>query len=170
MKFLLIILLSTGFLAKASGINLQNYIENPKIVGEARLTVLFWDVYDASLYADEGQFDASKPYALTLKYLRDFDGDDIASRSVDEMRKQGVVDEIVLAKWYQQMNQIFPDVKEGESITGIVDENQHSVFYYNDRLLGKVEDPKFSRAFFNIWLSENTSEPEMREQLLGLSN
>jgi hypothetical protein len=99
--------------------------------------------------------------------LRDFDGEDIASRSIDEMRKQGMNDEIKLAKWYEKMQQIFPNVAEGQTITGIVDAEQTSHFYFNDSFAGAVSDPEFSQWFFNIWLSEKTSEPKMRESLLG---
>ena len=165
---LIVLLKTAGASFDAKARNLQIYIENPQVVGEARLSVLFWDIYDASLIASNGEFANQKPFALHLKYLRDFDGDDIASRSIDEMRKQGMEDEIKLAKWYEQMQQIFPNVAEGQTITGIVDDNQISHFYFNDSFAGKVEDPEFSQWFFNIWLSENTSEPKMRDSLLGL--
>jgi hypothetical protein len=100
--------------------------------------------------------------------LRDFKGKEIASRSVDEMRDLGMNDEVKLAKWYQEMQDIFPNVKEGEMITGVVDAENVSHFYLNETPLGKVHDKEFSIWFFDIWLSEETSEPEMRRQLLGL--
>lgn len=164
----LVIFLKSGFANfKVDTSNLQIYIDNPKLVGEARLSVFFWDIYDASLIAPGGEFTQSSPFALQLTYLRDFDGDDIASRSIDEMRNQGMKDEIKLAKWYVQMQQIFPNVAEGQTITGIVDNAQQSHFYFNNSYAGKVEDPEFSQCFFNIWLAETTSEPKMRGNLLG---
>lgn len=166
------IMFSSFLVSKAAGAAIQNLKEHfdaPKIVGQARLTMFFWDIYDASLIAPQGKFAMEQPFALELKYLRSFDGKKIASRSVDEMRKLGMDDEVKLAKWYQEMQDIFPNVKKGEMITGVVDKNQISHFYFNDKLLGKVHDKEFSRWFFSIWLSEQTSEPEMREQLLGLT-
>ena len=124
-------------------------------VGKARLTYLFWDVYDAVLYA------------LKLTYLRDLDGRDIAERSAKEMRKQGLKDEDKLAEWQSTMTAIFPDVSDGDVLTGEVNEDRHTRFFFNGEVVGNVDDPAFTRAFFGIWLSENTSEPEMREQLLG---
>lgn len=150
--------------------DLQRFIDQPEIVGQARLTMFFFDIYDASLIAPQGKFTNEKPFALELTYLRDFDGKDIASRSIDEMRKLGMKDEMKLAKWYQAMEDIFPNVKEHETITGIVDEQQVSHFYIDDRPLGVVHDKEFSQWFFSIWLSENTAEPKMRRQLLGLVN
>jgi hypothetical protein len=154
--------------AQAFDRNLQQYFDTPEVVGQARLNFMFWDIYDASLIAPGGNFSTEKPFALELKYLRDFDGEDIASRSVDEMRKLGMNDEMKLAKWYQEMQDIFPDVKKGEMITGVVDSQQVSYFYLDEKLLGKVHDAEFSQWFFNIWLSEKTSEPKMRKELLGL--
>lgn len=148
--------------------DLQDYISHPGLVGEARLSMYFWDIYDASLVASNGQFKQGEPFAFSLTYLRDFDGKDIASYSVDEMRKLGMVDEMKLAKWYQTMLEIFPDVKEGETITGIVDQGKSSHFFVGDQLLGLVHDEEFSVWFFSIWLSERTSEPEMRMKLLGM--
>jgi len=148
--------------------NLQNYFEEPKVVGQARLSMFFFDIYGAALIAPNGEFAEEKPFALELTYLREFEGKEIASRSGDERRKLGVKDEVKLAKWYQEMQDIFPDVKEGQTITGVVDNDKVSHFYFNNKLVGKVHDPEFSKWFFNIWLHEKTSEPKVRERLLGL--
>jgi hypothetical protein len=84
------------------------------------------------------------------------------------MRDIGYDDEKLLNKWYQQMADLFPNVKEGENITGVFDKNQHSHFYYQGKLIGTIEDKVFGQSFFGIWLHEKTSEPKMRKQLLGL--
>jgi hypothetical protein len=165
MKYLLslAVLVSLSINAKA----ISTYMENPKPVGEARLEVMFWDIYDAKLIAENGKFDPDKPFALSLTYLRDFKGKNIASRSIDEMRKQGMRDEMKLAKWYEKMEQVFPNVNEGENLTGVVDDKGYSHFYFNEQKVGSIEDQEFSKWFFNIWLSERTSEPEIRQKLLG---
>lgn len=168
MKFIAAIALSTLYSIQTYAKEPHNLIEQAEKVGEARLSVLFWDIYDATLVAPNGEYNQQGPFALSLTYLRDFDGDDIASRSIDEMRKLGMQDEMKLASWFQKMQQIFPDVKEGQTITGMIDKNQVSHFYIDDQLLGQVDDKEFSQWFFNIWLAENTSEPKMRRQLLGL--
>jgi hypothetical protein len=146
----------------------QKYVQNPDVVGEARLKIMFWDIYDAKLSAMNGEYQEGTPMALSLSYLRDFDGEDIASRSIDEMRDLGYKDEILLAKWFEQMRSLFPNVKKGENITGALDEKQSTHFYYQGMSLGIIEDVNFSKAFFGIWLNENTSEPKMRKKLLGI--
>jgi hypothetical protein len=146
----------------------QKYIKNPKVVGEARLKIMFWKIYDAKLSAANGVWNADSPFALSLTYLRDFDGEEIASRSVDEMRNIGYDDEVLLARWYDQMRAIFPNIKEGQNITGVMDENEHTRFYHEGKLIGSIDDKTFAHSFFGIWLDEKTSESKMRKQLLGL--
>ncbi|MFC3121020.1 chalcone isomerase family protein [Agaribacter flavus] len=167
MRYLCIVLiLLCSSLAEAK--SYIKYIDDPKTVGKTRLEVLFWDIYDAELVAPKGQWSKDKPFALSLTYLRAFDGKEIASRSIDEIRDLGMEDERKLAKWFEQMQILFPDVKEGNTITGIVDDRAYSIFYFDEQRLGVVEDPEFSQWFFDIWLSEKSSEPKMRKRLLGL--
>ena len=138
------------------------------LLGESRLRVLFWEIYDASLYATNGVYDPEKPFALSLTYHRAFSGSDIALRSVDEIRSQGFSDEAVLASWMAQLDAIFPDVVEGDQITGISQPSEGTRFFLNGALIGTITDQNLSRRFFDIWLSEKTSEPDMRESLLGI--
>ena len=138
------------------------------LLGEGRLRVLFWEIYDASLYATNGVYDPEKPFALSLTYLRGFSGSEIAQRSVDEIRSQGFVDETVLASWMAQLDAIFPDVVEGDQITGISQPSEGTRFFLNGALIGTITDQNLSTRFFDIWLSEKTSEPGMRESLLGI--
>lgn len=143
-------------------------IEKAAIVGKARLSVMLWDVYDATLYAPEGTWRKDRPFALSLHYLRDINGKDIADRSVQEMRKQGYRDEITLAAWHSQMRSIFPDVKNGTVLSGIFIPGKDTRFYEGDHLIGTIKGDLFAQWFFGIWLSENSSEPVLRKQLLGL--
>lgn len=147
----------------------KKYIPNAEQVGKGRLSVAFWDVYDATLYAPYGRWDAYTPYALSIRYFREIKGADIAKRSVEEMRKQGVADEVKLAEWGTQMFGIFPDVKNGSELTAVFTTQKSTNFYSNDKFIGSINGVEFGTHFFNIWLSEKTSEPELRRKLLGLS-
>lgn len=42
-----------------------------------------------------------------------------------------------------------------------------AVFWSNGRLLGEVRDRAFAKQFFGIWLSRQTSEPQLRSALLA---
>ena len=136
-------------------------------MGSGRFSVLFWDVYDATLFAPEGKWQANSPYALSLTYLRDFDGEDIASRSVKEMRRQSGVSRADLDRWLPLMRDLFPDVTSGDTLTGVYLDNGSARFYLNGSLLGDIEAPGFASRFFAIWLGEQTSEPEFRNKLLA---
>ncbi|MDC1346484.1 chalcone isomerase family protein [Glaciecola sp.] len=155
------------------GVTIPAFIEKDllaaRVVGQSRLTMYFFKIYDATLYAPLGQFDKSKPFALSLAYLRDFDGADIAERSVDEMQDLGYTNNEQLTRWLVQMEQAFPNIVKGDVLTGMVDEQQHTQFYFNGEATYKISDPLFTQAFFAIWLDDNTSQPKMRKQLLGQS-
>ena len=58
-------------------------------------------------------------------------------------------------------------VKAGDRITGVYQPATGAVFWRNGSLLGEVRDPVFARQFFGIWLSPQTSEPQLRRALLA---
>lgn len=133
------------------------------------MTYMFWDVYDVTLYAPQGDWSPDKPFALQLTYLRKLDGKKIADRSIEEMRGQGMDNEVKLATWHAQLRKIFPDVDNGLRLTGVYTKYGATVFYENNTEIGKINDPEFGQAFFDIWLNEKTSAPGLRSKLLGSS-
>ncbi len=146
---------------------IKNYIPEAKITGSDRYTYMLFDIYDATLYAPKGQWEDNKPFALSLKYLRSLKGEKIAARSAEEMRKQGFKDEIKLAGWYSQMNEIFPNVTKGTNLTGVLLPNKETVFYKDNKRIGTIKDPEFGKWFFGIWLAHNTTAPTLRQNLIG---
>ena len=166
----LILILAFFFASHATAAETINqYIPNKQKVGEGRLSIAFWDIYDAVLYAPNGKYNPEAPYALSIRYFREIDGADIAERSIYEMKKQGASDEKLLHSWYHQMLEIFPDVKDGTELTALFTSKKTTKFYHNGKLIGVVKDPLFGKHFSDIWLSEKTSEPELRLKLLGQS-
>lgn len=137
---------------------------------KVRLRVWGFEVYDASLYTANGfnaeQF-ADHRFGLELSYLRSLKGGDIAQRSIDEMRGVTDLSAEQTERWLKAMTAMFPDVQRGDRITGLHVPGSGARFYLNDRLLGEIADDAFSRAFFGIWLSPKTSQPRMRETLIG---
>ena len=146
---------------------IEEHIPNAQMVASGRLTVFLFDVYDASFYTENGKREVEPPFALKLSYLRDIDGEKIADQSAEEIRNQGRVDEIKLADWHSQMRNIFPDVKKGDSITGIYKTKNECSFYKNNRFLGQISDNQFCDVFFDIWFGEKTSAPSLRNKLIG---
>jgi hypothetical protein len=134
-----------------------------------RLRVWGFEVYDARLWTPvgfrHGQY-PQFPFALELLYLRKLEGAAIASRSIDEMRRVGSFSEAQAQSWLAAMRELFPDVRQGERITGINLPGVGAEFWVNGQRVGVVKDVAFARLFFGIWLDERTSEPKMRAQLL----
>ena len=110
---------------------------------------------------------AGKPLALELRYLRKFDGEDIARRSLDEMQRVGPIAPEQAALWLRTMTQAFPDVQRGDRLTGIYEPGVGVRFLHNGRTTANVRDPQFAQRFFAIWLGPKSSEPALREALLG---
>ena len=149
--------------------HITTYVPHAEKVGDGRLTVMFWDIYDASLYAPHGRWSTAQPFALRLSYLRDIPGHKIADKSIEEIRKQGFDNEIRLADWHAQLTRIFPDVDDQTSLTGIYTQSGTTYFFSNSRAIGRITDPEFGHYFFDIWLGQKTTAPALRAQLLGRS-
>lgn len=147
--------------------HVREYVPEAGLVGTGELNVFVFDVYDAALYAPQGRFAEDRPFALRLKYHRDITAEKIAQTSVQAMRDMGQRDELILADWFSQMREIFPDVKDGTVLTGIYVPGQETVFYDNKGMIGRIRDAEFGRYFFNIWLGDKTPVPRLRRQLLG---
>lgn len=132
------------------------------------MKIAFWHIYDAALYAPNGKYVHDKPYALKLVYRQDIKGKKIAETSEQEISKHGFADKKQLALWSAEMEKIFPDIRSGDSLTGVYTGNK-TVFCHGDRKIGAIDGKDFARHFFGIWLSEKTSAPALRRKLLGAS-
>ena len=142
-------------------------VPDAELVGQGRLKVLFWNVFDASLYASDGSLSRNEPFALSVSYLRDLQSERIVDTLISEIRKQGVEDNAKLVRWSEAMSAIFSDVDDETTVTVAIDDDRHAVFYRNGEPIGAIRDPEFSKYFFDIWLGEQTSRPELRDQLLN---
>ena len=145
-----------------------NGMPSLKAVGGGLLRIFGFQIYNAYLWTPEGSsFDQAKPYVLDIHYLRTFSAKQLAERSIDEMRGQGTGSEAVYPKWITEMQRVFADVKEGDRLIGVATPSRTAKFFYNGAYRGEVADAAFTDAFFGIWLSEKSSQPGMRDRLLG---
>ena len=145
-------------------------IPGAKLQGSGTLRFLGLRVYDTRLWTAAtvpGADWAAAALALELDCARSLDGVRIAERSLAEMRRQGDIAADVAERWLDAMKQLFPDVKAGDRITGVNVPGLGASFFINGRLRGEVRDLNFARFFFGIWLSPKTSEPALRDALLG---
>ena len=139
-----------------------------KAIGGGLLRIFGFRIYNAYLWTPGGSaFDLRQPYVLDIHYLRDFTAKQLAERSIDEMREQGTGHDGVYRQWISEMQRVFADVKEGDRLTGVATATHTAKFFYNGAFRGEIADADFTDAFFGIWLSEKSSQPRMRSQLLG---
>jgi hypothetical protein len=160
--------------AQALPVEIKQTMPQSRLQGQGRLTFLGLSIYDARLWT-LNDFDAARyteqPVALELIYLRKLYGKKIAERSIKEMQGIGSFTAEQSKLWVEQMTALFPDVKERDRITGVYVPQPGAVhFYINGQLKGKIEDAQFAQLFVGIWLSPRTSEPALRERLLGKTN
>lgn len=135
--------------------------------GEAVMRFFGLKVYDVRLWTQMKAFSHADPFAIELVYDMTLNGKDIAERSVKEMRVQGISDETKLRRWGDEMTKIFPDIKKGDALIGVSLPGKEARFYSREKLIATVPDPEFAKAFFDIWVSEKSSEPKLRLKLLG---
>ncbi len=128
---------------------------------------MFWSIYDIELLTLNGLYAPQQlPVRLKLTYLRDFTAKDLIDRTREEWEALGVT-QPETEQWLSVLRDIWPDIREGDSLELSADCSQVSRFYFNGKLAGTIEDTGFAPAFLGIWLSSDTSQPEMRERLLA---
>ncbi len=137
------------------------------VLGEGRLRWFGLHVYDSSLWVPGAAWSFERPFALDIRYAMNIRGRELTEKSLEEMRRLGWKDPAKLARWEAAMDRVFPDIRPGDRLVGVSLPGREARFYSQDRFLGTVADPEFARAFFGIWLDPSTSEPALREQMLG---
>lgn len=149
---------------------LRNALPEPRLQGRGELRFLGLPVYDIRLWVPPS-FDAAAPerppLALEIRYRRGLDGRRIAERSLDEMRRGGPIDDATAGRWLDAMRRAFPDVRDGDRITGLHAAGGAARFWVNGRAGAQIDDAAFAQRFFGIWLAPHTSEPDLRAALLG---
>jgi hypothetical protein len=135
--------------------------------GGGEMRFLGLSIYDGWYWSAEPGWSLDTPFALDLHYHRTFAGSSIARRSVDEIERLGIGDAPQRARWGAAMRAIFPDVVEGDRLTGVFVPPATVRFFRNGELIGQIEDRQFARAFFGIWLDPRTSRADFRNKLLG---
>jgi Chalcone isomerase-like len=143
-----------------------------RLLGRGGLSFMMLHIYDARLWVADGfkadDF-AGTSLALELEYARTLYGELIAQRSLKEMKRQGGFSDAQAERWLAAMKQVFPDVAKSDRLTGVLRPGESAQFFLNGKLRGEIRDADFARRFFGIWLSPQTSEPKLRQALLGMA-
>ena len=139
-----------------------------QLLGSGVLKYAFFKIYDAELYAPERISQLQAPLLLQLEYPRDIPAERLVKVTFEQMEKQSTLIAERAEQWRQQLTDLWPDIKEDDTLSVHYHSDGTSTFYHNHQLLGSVADVDFSYAFIAIWLAENTNAPDLRAELLGL--
>jgi hypothetical protein len=139
-----------------------------KKVGEGDMSWMFIDIYRATLFTEKGTYQASNyPQALSITYLKNINKNKLLDATKDQWLLQNF-DAVKVEHWLKTLSQIWPDIQTNDTLLFYVSENKQGTFYYNERQIGSISDRELSVAFLAIWLSDKTSQPKLRRQLLGI--
>jgi hypothetical protein len=136
------------------------------LVGEARLKVLIWEVYDSALYTPSGRWQGDAPYQLSLHYLRDIPAGKLIEETDKAWQEQGR-NHPKQGEWLTLLGDLWPDITEGDNLVFGMNASGDSAFWFNGTLIGSIDDPDFGGLFGGIWLDPDTPRPELRAQLIG---
>ena len=139
--------------------------EDLKLIGEGEMKWLFWNIYQARLYSADGTYPpAQGPIALSIRYQREITAAELI-RATEEQWQHLKLD--YPNDWPERLEKIWPSVKDGDSLTLRIEHSGKSNFYLNQKAIGSINDPNFGPTFLAIWMSPDTSRPELRAKLLG---
>ena len=136
------------------------------LVGEARLKVLIWEVYDSALFTPSGHWQGDAPYRLSLHYLRNIPAAKLVEETEKAWRQQGR-DHPRMNEWLALLGELWPDITEADNLVFGLNALGDSAFWFNGSALGSIEDRDFGPLFGGIWLDPDTPRPELRAQLIG---
>ena len=146
-------------------------IPEARLSGTGSMRVFGIHIYDARLFVgSDGVSDdltADQPYALDLRYARDFKGAAIAQRTRKEMERLELGNNSQRRQWEAALAAIFPDIRKGDHLTGIYRPEGYTEFLKNGMPIGRIEGAAFAQSFFAIWLHPDSRAPDVRAALLG---
>lgn len=138
-----------------------------KKVGEARLRVLLWSIYDSRLYTPDGDYrEGIRPLRLEIEYLRSVKASALVERTRQEWDAMGR-SHPRQEDWLARLDRLWPDIQAKDVLALQIAEDNVATFLHNGRIIGRIDDPAFGQQFIDIWLSPDSTRPELRQALLG---
>ena len=146
-----------------------SFPEDLKKVGQAELQVLWFDIYEARLLNPEGIYSGSGgKMMLTLDYKRRISVEDLLDETEFQIKRFARPSDI--RGWLSQLEAFWVTVKKGDQLAFYIDAQGGGHFFFNQKWIGVINEPDFSQAFINIWLSDQSSYPRLAKRLRGELN
>jgi hypothetical protein len=146
----------------------QKVFAKPSEIGAAELRFVGMKVYDIALWSSDSEFSYKKPFAIQIKYNMNFDREDLAKRSVVEIKKLHELTKEEEKNYQEQLLKIFHSVKKGDEKLAVFTPSKGVLMMYNGQKVGEISDLKLARLFVDIWLNLRGSYPEISKKILGL--
>ena len=153
---------------KISETIVEKFIPNYKLVGKATYRFLLLDIYHAKLISETGHYPSDK-FALILRYNRDFTKKSVVKETVEQLQKQKKYSESELIALKQLLNKTFRTIQKNDQFIAIKLLDKGIFYFKNEKVLETI-DMDFLDLFFNIWLRENSQDPDFTKSLLGKDN
>jgi len=163
---LLACLLASGWSGAATW---RDELPGAVALGDGELRWLGLRIYHATLWAQQRPFRPESAFALQLRYYRSISRQRLVQTSMEEIRRLhgDRLDPATLAQWEAALQRAFTDVAPGDELTGVHLPGRGMRFYSQQRLLAEIDDLALARAFFAIWLDQETRDRELRRKLMG---
>lgn len=134
-------------------------------IGKAKLSVLWFDIYEAELSSKTGFYCKDCSFKLTLTYLRDFEAEELIDETFNQISVP--ITEQQAFSWRQSLQQMWPDVTESDQISFVRTSDGTSQFFFNKSYVGTIKDTAFGIHFANIWLAKDSAYPKLAAKLKG---
>ena len=145
----------------------QKNIQSLELIGEGTFKVFVWDLYHLKLFSEINSFSWQNKFILVFDYKRELKKDKVIEASLKEMRRQKGVAEKQINAWKTHLAQGINTARDGTKAAVKWAPDGQITFHYEDKAPVIINDKLFAKSFINIWLGEETSEPELRSSLLG---
>jgi hypothetical protein len=166
-----IFLLSSVFWFQASAsppLCAAQVIRAAKPYGTASLHKLFFHVYDAQFWTDDVKgWNMATPHALHLTYDVEIEKADLVERTLEELDRNPAVTPAMRGAYAKELPSLYAEIKKGDTITAVSIPRKGIIFCHNGQVRGVLKDVALAKPFMGIWLGSTSSEPELRDGLLG---
>ena len=145
----------------------QKNIQSFALIGEGTLKVFVWDLYDLKLFSETNSFSWQNKFILEFDYKRELKKDKVIEASLKEMQLQKGISKKQINAWTTHLERGINTVRKGTKAAVEWAPNGQITFHYESKAPVIINDKLFAKSFINIWLGQETSDPELRSALLG---
>jgi hypothetical protein len=98
-----------------------------------------------------------------------FTREELVERTLEEMQRVSPgLQRAALTGFGASLRRAFQNVDSGDRITALLVPGAPVRFFHNGKVTHQIDGADFAEAFFGIWLSPRTSEPDVRAGLLKI--